>query len=181
MNIILTGFRGSGKTTVGRELAKRIGFSFVDTDGEVEQKAGKTIARIFESGGEACFRQLEEETVISACGLQRHVIALGGGALKNPALAPVVRKAGAVIFLSAPADVLYERTSGDRATASRRPALTPAGGLAEVKELLTERLPLYRQTAELTVDTASLAPEAVAAQIEAQLRCGKLAGRFSGI
>jgi shikimate kinase len=181
MNIVLIGFRGSGKSAAGRELARRLSMQFIDTDDEVERRAGKTIAEIFETEGEARFRELEREEVLKACLRDRCVIAAGGGAVENPELAAAMKEAGLVILLSAPAEVLYERTARDEKTASRRPALTENAGLAEVKELLGRRRAAYCDTAHLEIDTAGLKPSEVAEAIVAKLRSGELPKKFSQI
>lgn len=181
MNLVLIGFRGSGKTTVGRELARHLGLRFIDTDNEIERKAGKTIARIFKDEGEAGFRELEKKEVLNACGLQRCVISAGGGATENPELAAAMKKTGLVILLSASPEILYARTEQDGSSASRRPALTESGGLAEVKELLARRRTAYLNTAHLEVDTTSIEPSEVADRIVAELRGGEFADRFSQI
>ena len=173
MNIILIGFRGSGKSVIGRELALRLALPFVDTDDEVERAAGRTIAEIFASDGEAAFRKLEVEAVLAACSRDNHVIAVGGGAVENAVLAAAMRQCGAVVFLNAPAEVLHERIEADSATEVRRPALTATGGLAGVEEVLARRLPLYRETAHLEIDTSDADPQALAKEIEAKLKdCG---------
>lgn len=181
MNIILTGFRGSGKSSVGRELARRLGLEFVDTDEQVEQLAGMTIAEIFETGGEARFREYEKQAVLEARAGKGQVIALGGGVVENPELVTAVRKAGVVVLLTAPAEVLHERIERDKETARMRPALTGSTGLAEVKELLARRHAAYRDSADLTVDTAAMTPGEVAQEIERMLREGEISDKISAI
>jgi shikimate kinase len=179
MNVILIGFRGSGKSTVGRALAMRLGLEFVDTDEEVERRSGKTIARIFEKEGEAAFRKLEKEEVLRACRGDGSVIAVGGGAVENPELASEMRETGLVVLLSAPAGVLYERIERDSTSGSRRPPLTQSGGLEEVRELLARRHDAYHDTAHLEFDTSAVEPGAVADGIAAEYRKsgGEGAGR----
>ncbi len=179
MNIILIGFRGSGKSVAGRALAQRLALPFVDTDEEVELAAGRTIAEIFETDSEAAFRELERNAVLEACGLYGTVISVGGGAVENEELAGAMRRSGAVVFLSAPAEVLHGRIEADAATTARRPALTGKSGLAEVEEVLARRLPIYRATAHLEIDTAGRDPQAVAGEIEALLRGSGFPNNFS--
>lgn len=178
-NVILIGFRGSGKSIVGRELAQLFALPFVDTDDEVERASGRTIAEIFERDGEAAFRKLERESVLAACGRDGAVIAVGGGAVENGELAGAMRRSGAVVFLSAPAKVLHERIEADGATASRRPALTRKTGLAQVEEVLARRLPLYEKTAHLEIDTSGADPQALAREIEAKLGARGFPKNFS--
>jgi shikimate kinase len=151
MSIVLIGYRGCGKTTIGRRLADRLWWPFVDTDDMVAKAAGKSIADIFEQHGEKRFRDLEADAVKEAAKLQEHVIALGGGAVLRRENVDVLRKAE-----HDPAE-LYKRIQADPNTASRRPRLTPTGGLEEITTLLAEREPMYRaaMTAELDVTNQS--------------------------
>lgn len=179
MNIILIGFRGSGKSCVGRELAARLRLSFVDTDKEVERLAGKTIAEIFESEGEARFREFEKQAMLEACRRQRQVIAVGGGAVENGELAAAMKRAGVVVLLTAPAEVLHERIERDEKTPMSRPALTGSTGLTEVKKLLTRRHKAYHSTADLTIDTTTLTPAELAQELENELKKGAASKRIS--
>lgn len=181
MNIFLTGFRGSGKTVVGRKLAGSLGLKFIDTDEEIERSAGKSIARIFATKGEAHFRKSEKEQVLKACRLDRHVIAVGGGAVENGELAAAMQEAGLVILLTAPASVLYERINRDENSLSRRPALTEKEGLAEVEELLSRRKDAYHGTAHLKIETATLTPAEVAGVIVDNIKNSRWDSNFSQI
>jgi shikimate kinase len=158
MSIVLIGYRGSGKTTIGRRLADRLWWPFVDTDDLVVKAAGKSIADIFEQHGEKRFRDLEAEAVKEVAKLQEHVISLGGGAVLRRENVEILRKAEhKLVYLKCDPAELYKRIQADPDTASRRPNLTPAGGLEEITTLLAEREPLYRaaMTAELDVTNQS--------------------------
>lgn len=158
MSIVLIGYRGSGKTTIGRRLADRLWWPFVDTDDLVAKKAGKSIADIFEQHGEKRFRDLEAEAVKEVAKLQEHVIALGGGAVLRPENVDVLRKAEhKLVYLKCDPAELYKRIQADPNSASNRPNLTAAGGLEEITNLLAQREPLYRaaMTAELDVTNQS--------------------------
>jgi len=158
MSIVLIGYRGSGKTTIGRRLADRLWWPFVDTDDLVVKAAGKSIADIFEQHGEKRFRDLETEAVKEVAKLQEHVIALGGGAVLRRENVEALRKADhKLVYLKCDPAELYKRIQADPNTASRRPSLTPSGGLEEITTLLAEREPLYRaaMTAELDVTNQS--------------------------
>jgi shikimate kinase len=181
VNIILIGFRGSGKSTVGMKLAGLLGLGFVDTDEEIQRTCGKTISQIFSDEGEERFRELERTEVLKACKGRKSVVAVGGGAVQNPELARAVRRAGIVILLNAPAEVLHERISGDSKSSSRRPALTEAGGLDEVRNLLARRRPAYERTAHIEIDTSGLKTSEVAEEIRERLRGPDFAGIFSKI
>lgn len=157
MVITLIGYRGSGKTTVARPLAERLGWSWVDADTVIEKTAGQTIREIFANQGEPAFRELERQTMAELLGRDRLVVAAGGGAILNPETRARVRQAGPVIWLQASLQTLQSRIQQDVTTAERRPNLTNAGGLTEIAQVLAVREPLYRECATLTIDT-DLAP-----------------------
>lgn len=151
--IFLIGYRGTGKTTVARELAARLGFRAVDSDDVVEAEAGKTIARIFAEDGEPAFRELEAKAVNALSRERRVVVGLGGGAVLREENRRAIRAAGPVIWLQAGIDTILARVTADPMTADRRPNLTTGGGQAEVEVLLAKRAPLYRECATIIVDT----------------------------
>jgi shikimate kinase len=166
--IALIGFRGCGKTTVGREIAKLIGGTHVDTDEVIAERAGHLIADIFETEGEAGFRRREADVVAQVFASPPDVVSVGGGAVLDEANIATIRAAATVVWLTAPPEVLFERISADPSTDATRPPLTDRPGLDEVKRLLAERNPLYARMADHMVDTSGRAPDEVA--IEAQ-RC----------
>ena len=170
MNIFLIGYRGTGKTTVGEQLAQRLGWCCVDADAEVEKRAGKTIAEIFDQEGEDRFRQLESAVICDLAGLDRHVVALGGGAVLCIPNRLALRDRGNVVWLRATPERIAERLAKDATTASSRPNLTATGGLAEIRQVLRERIPIYRAISDLEVDTDTKTPGAVADEIIAWLR-----------
>ncbi len=149
-NIVLTGFMCTGKSEVGRRLAKRLGRPFVDTDQLVEARAGKTVAAIFSEDGEAAFRALERDAVAAAIANDEAVIAVGGGAVLDPLNVERLRGGGVVVCLHADADAILRRV-GDVA---RRPLLAGGDPRATVERLLVERGPAYRSAADVTVDTS---------------------------
>ena len=163
--MFLSGYRGTGKSTVARLLAPRLGWDVVDADEEIVRRAGKPIAAIFADDGEPAFRDLEERVVAELCGRDRVVVALGGGAILREATRERLLAAGPVVWLTAPAETLAARIAGDDGTAANRPALTTLDGLEEVKRLLAERTPLYKECATVSFDTGELSPEAVAERI----------------
>jgi shikimate kinase len=164
-SVFLIGYRGTGKTTIARELAARKGFECIDADDEIERRAGKSIAAIFADDGEPAFRQLESDVVADLCKLKRHVVALGGGAVMSEVNRTAVRLAGLVIWLKASTATLAERLAADEATQSRRPHLTASGALREIETVLATREPIYRSCATLEVDTEGKAPAAVVEEI----------------
>ena len=167
MNIFLIGYRGSGKTTVARALAGRLGWNWLDADAELERRAGKSIREIFAESGEQAFRDLESAVVADLAGLDRHILALGGGAVMRPENRQALAGRGKVVWLRAPAETLAARIAADPTTAARRPNLTGQGGLDEIRQLLAEREPIYQACADLAVDAAGDSPENMAQQVAA--------------
>ncbi|QDV74991.1 shikimate kinase [Botrimarina mediterranea] len=163
--LFLIGYRGSGKSTVARLLAERLGWASIDSDDEVEREAGKSIAAMFAEDGEPAFRDLEERVVASLCNRDKTVIALGGGAVLREASRRRMTAAGQVVYLTAPAATLAARIAGDATTASRRPSLTGLAGLEEVERVLAVREPIYRECATVAIDVDGRAPEAIADEI----------------
>lgn len=161
MNVVLIGYRASGKTTVGRLLADRLWLDFVDTDVLVQRRAGATIREIFQAQGEAHFRGLEAEVIKEVASIDKQVIAAGGGAVLAAENMNALKKNGRVIWLQATAEALWDRMRADPATADARPNLTGAGGLEEIKTLLVAREAAYRAAADATLDVTRLDPDRV--------------------
>lgn len=151
--ITLIGYRGTGKTTVARPLAERLGWRAVDADVELERRAGRSIREIFATDGEAEFRRLERETLRELLTQEQLVIAAGGGAIINPQTRADFKAAGPVVWLKASIDTIEQRLHGDATTRERRPNLTTSGGRAEIEQMLALREPLYRDCATIVVDT----------------------------
>ncbi len=167
-SVFLIGYRGSGKTTVGKLLAERLGWPFLDLDEQLEKRQGQSIRDIFDQHGETGFRRMESAVLKQFCGLQRHVIATGGGAILDANNRETLRNSGRVAWLTADAPTLWRRLQHDPATADRRPNLTQ-GGFQEIEQLLRAREPFYRQCADCTVDTANRSPAEAATLILAYL------------
>ena len=163
-NLVLVGYRGTGKTTIAKSLAARLGRDWVDADAFVEQRAGRTIQEIFAEDGEAAFRDLEERAIAELMAQRGLVIASGGGVILRETNRNAL-SGGVVVWLTAPPDVLFERIYNDPTTSERRPNLTASGGLEEIKEVLSQRLPLYRQVANYQVDTQVESPDQLANRI----------------
>jgi len=163
--IALIGYRGTGKTTVARLLADRLSCDWVDADVEVELRAGKSIAAIFEESGEQTFRDLESEVVAELCRRERTVLAFGGGVVLRMENQICLKKCRQIVWLKASAAVIAERLQSDPTTADRRPNLTNRGGLHEIGQLLAEREPIYRACATLEVDTEDKDPAEIANEI----------------
>ena len=161
-NIILCGFMGTGKSTVGRLIAERLGWRFVDTDQLIEERAGRTVKDIFAQDGEAVFRQWESRICQELAALQKTVIATGGGIVLNPDNRDALARAGLVVCLDAPASEIVARLAG----VTDRPLLAGADPVTRVAELLAARASAYGAL-EHHVATAGKTPQEVAALVMA--------------
>lgn len=163
-NIFLVGFMGAGKTTVGRILARKLGYRYCDADKVIETKAGKTVSDIFSAFGEEYFRDLESETLYSLAGKTKQVIATGGGAVVREENREAMKKGGVTIYLKAPMSVIWERVRHSKT----RPLLNVDDPFDAAEELLRKRAPFY-ETADITIDTENLTPEEAASEIMKKL------------
>ena len=163
-NIILVGFMASGKTSVGRALSERTGWTLVDADDVIVARAGKPIHRIFSEDGEPAFRELERQVIADLCAGERQVIASGGGSFVSEQNREVMLSGGRVFFLSASPAVILRRVQEEDAGGPIRPLLAVDDPEARIAELLAQRMPAYTQ-AHHTVETDGLTPEGVAARI----------------
>jgi shikimate kinase len=166
--LFLIGYRGAGKTEVARLLAPMLGWAWLDADAVLEERAGQSIRQIFAAEGEPGFRAREAALLQELSGLQDHVIATGGGVILREENRAALKR-GAVVWLRAPADVLWQRMQADVTTSERRPDLAQ-GGRAEVEELLRVREPLYQACQDFTVEASAQAPEQIADVIAAWFR-----------
>ena len=162
MNIVLTGFMGTGKSSVGQEVARRLGRPFVDMDVEIEARAGKPISSIFAQEGEAAFRKLETEAVADVAANDNQVIACGGGVVMNKENVSRLKKNSILICLTASPDVILRRVSADDTV---RPLLAGRNKDQTIRELLATRQPLYQQAADIMIDTSDLDVNGVVEQI----------------
>ncbi len=159
-NIFLVGFMGAGKTTVGRVLANKIGYSCVDPDQVLEENAGTSISAIFSEFGEDYFRDLESRTLESISAGERQVIATGGGVVIKDRNWDIMKKSGLTVYLKAPVEVLYERIKDS----TNRPLLEVENPLERARELLDSREHLY-QKADLIIDSEKLSVREVADEL----------------
>lgn len=163
-NIVLCGFMGCGKSTVGKTLAANTHRTFVDMDHYIEEQAGRTVSAIFAEDGEATFRAMETDAC-RTLGMQNGlVIATGGGAVLNPENVDALKENGTVVWLNVSADCVLHRLSGD----TTRPLLLRPDKDAAVRELMAAREPFYRAAADITVE-ADFEADTVAKSVEAAL------------
>lgn len=161
---VLVGLPGSGKSTIGRRLAKAMGVGYVDTDVLIEQQTGRTIADIFATDGEREFRRIEEDVVRAALASHDGIVSLGGGAVTTPGVCEAL--AGhTVIYLEIGAREGIRRTGGT----SVRPLLAGGNRAEKYRALMGQRVPLYRRVATMRVDTNRRNPGAVVRYIMSRL------------
>lgn len=165
-NIYLVGMMGAGKTTVGRQLAKRLHRRFLDSDHEIEARTGVRIPVIFEIEGEAGFRKRESQVLRELSTDPDLVLATGGGAVLAAENRACLRGTGVVIYLHAAPETLYERTRHDR----NRPLLQVEDPLAKLRELYAQRDPIYRQVADLVIESTDAAAGQLVQRIEQELK-----------
>jgi shikimate kinase len=164
--LVLIGYRGTGKSTVGRILAERTGRRFLDADREIEARSGRSIRSIFADSGEPAFRDWEERTVAELIAeAPGSVLATGGGAVLREANRRRLREFGFVAWLTAEPAELARRLEADPSGLADRPALTPSGTLDEIARMLADRTPLYRGLADEVITTDGRDPQDVAGAI----------------
>jgi len=165
MLLTLIGYRATGKTTLAKLLAGRLDCDWSDADVEIERRAGKTIAEIFAEDGEAVFRDLEAEVIVDLCRRDSLVLATGGGAPMREESRRAMHEGGKVVCLTAEPETVLARLNADATTAERRPDLTDRDPLEEILFLLEKREPVYRQLADLVVDTEGKSPDDLVTEI----------------
>ncbi len=160
MNILLTGFMGAGKTTVGKKLAKRLGYFFIDTDREIEKEQGCSITEIFKYGGEECFRDLETDILQKLQTKQNLVIATGGGMVLRNENRSLMQSLGTRVFLKVELQELMHRLKKDK----KRPLLQKSKPEEHILEMLQQRKSIYEE-AECIIDTTYLSPHQMVTEI----------------
>ena len=160
MNILLTGFMGAGKTTVGKKLAKRLGYLFIDTDREIEKEQGCSITEIFKYGGEECFRDLETDILQKLQTKQNLVIATGGGMVLRNENRSLMQSLGTRVYLKVEPQELMRRLKKDK----KRPLLQKSKPEEHILEMLQQRKSIYEE-AECIIDTTDLSPHQMVTEI----------------
>jgi shikimate kinase len=160
MSIVLIGYRGSGKTTIGRKLADQLWQTFLDVDEMIVRRAGRNIRKIFEEEGEHRFRDMESEILHEVALLEDHVIATGGGSLLREENRKLLKgSAHKIVYLKCDPEELWRRIQADPQSHETRPNLTPQGGIDEIRQKLTEREPVYREVMDTELDVTNLSAE----------------------
>lgn len=169
----LVGMPGSGKSTVGRQLAHRVGVPFIDLDHRLEQTLGTSIRSFFEAEGEARFRDIEAQVLADvACLPGGMVLSTGGGAVLRPENRQVLRQFGNVLYLRASPEEIYKRVRHDRS----RPLLQVANPMGKLRELYAVRDPLYRETAHYVIETGRPSVSTLVNMIMMQLEMAAAGG-----
>lgn len=165
-NLILVGPMGAGKSTIGRLLAKELHLDFKDSDKEIEQRCGANIPWIFDVEGEVGFREREQAMLAELCASSGMVIATGGGAVLREANRSALKTGGKVIYLHASVDQQIARTARDK----NRPLLQKPNPGQILRDLMAQRDPLYREVADVVVETDERPPRLVVLEILDRLR-----------
>jgi shikimate kinase len=163
--IVLVGMPGSGKSTVGRQLSRRLGWPFVDSDTEIERQLGCSIRSYFEQHGEASFRDLEQQVMAELLKRDSHVVATGGGAVLRESNRQAMQSSGQVVYLRSTPEELIRRLRHD----THRPLLQVRDPMRKLRELFRERDPLYRDAARFVIETGRPSVKLLAGTILMQL------------
>jgi len=173
VNIYLIGYRCTGKTSVGRLLAGRIGWDFADTDAQICEPLGQSIAQIVAESGWAGFRRLEAQAMGRLCGRDTTVVATGGGVVLCEENLRLMKANGVVIWLQASVATICRRLRTDTGNGGQRPALTGLDSEQEIIATLADRTPIYGAAADFTIITDGLCVDQVCDQIQTRLGAGK--------
>lgn len=164
-NIVLTGFMGTGKTAVGKELARLLHMTLVDVDGEIEKSEQMTINEIFQKSGEVRFREIETEMIRTIAQKKNVLISTGGGAVLKQENIDILKKNGVIVCLSATPETIFRRTCAHE----NRPLLQVDDPMSRIRELLSIRAPYYEK-ADVMVDTEDKTPLEIAEEIRRKVR-----------
>lgn len=171
MNVVLVGYRGTGKSAVGQLLADRLGLRVVSLDAELQRQAGKTIPEVVQEVGWPGFRDLEQQIVATFAALDGQVLDCGGGVIEREGNFERLRAAGSVVWLKASTATIVSRIQGD----TQRPSLTGAKSFTdEVDEVLQRRTPLYHRIAHHEIETDGRSPDEIASEIASLVAAASL-------
>jgi shikimate kinase len=178
-NLVLIGYRATGKTAVGTRLAEILGSPFVDMDHALVAEAGEPINDIVAKEGWAGFRRREKELVARFRHSRGQVMATGGGVILDPDNVAALQENGIIIWLTADSETIQARLTQDQPRDANRPSLTGSDTIREVAEVLAQRFPLYQAAAQITVDTTHRDVDQVVEAVLAAIK-GKEAGNLGG-
>ncbi len=164
-NIILIGPMGTGKTTIGRQLAKNLSVSFYDSDHEIEKRTGVKIALIFEIEGEEGFRRRETQILNELSQMNNIVLSTGGGAVTRAENRKTLKNNGHIIYLKSSPEILFKRTADDK----NRPLLQTDDRLSQIKKILAEREPIYIEMADEIIDSEKKSSKQIIQKILEQI------------
>lgn len=172
MKIILIGYRCTGKTSIGKKLARALDLPFYDTDALIEAAAGATIREMVDQYGWPYFREKEQQCIQRIGWMSGCVIATGGGAVMFPDNRAALKENSLIVWLTADIDTVLSRLAADHATPNQRPPLIDDDVRRETEKLLKERTPVYRALADMAIDTASISVEGAVQEIYLYLKQG---------
>jgi len=170
VNLVLIGYRCTGKTTVGEILSEKLGWPLVDTDTLIQERSGQSIDEIVVKGGWSAFRDAETAVLKDVSAGDCQVVSAGGGAILREENCAALKAGGKVVLLRAGAETIWRRMQGDTKTEAQRPDLTDAGGIEEIEGLLAERKSVYESTADFAISSETYEPDEVACRILAWLK-----------
>ena len=170
--VILTGYRATGKSSIGKILADLLGFDFIDTDLAIEKRQGESIAEMVGRGGWDMFRRKEEDILLELARRNNIVIATGGGSVMHENAWKKLRKNALSVWLTVDIKTICQRLAAVSNIDDQRPPLTEMGTMDEISMVLNERQPLYKKSSDLTINTEGKTPEEVAEVISAEFKKG---------
>ena len=169
MNIFLIGYRGTGKTSVGKSLASVLDWPFIDTDCELASRVGMSISEFVHQNGWKAFRKTEQSVIQNVCTLDRHVVATGGGVVIEPQNVTRMQSSGSLIWLKALPETIRTRLANDHQSEHTRPALTSEGLIDEIDAMLKKRNSYYHEAMDLYIETDQLSIDEICNTIVAKL------------
>lgn len=174
-HIILIGYRGTGKSTVGKRLASKMGLPFADTDELIRDETGRSVRELVEEGGWPLFRFHEKQVIerLSEDAASATVIAAGGGVFDDGECGRLMRPKGLFVWLDADLKTIIKRMAGDSKSADRRPPLDGDDAFRETSAVLERRIPVYRDLADITISTTGKTADEIASEIHRRITTGE--------